>query len=662
MFRSLQPRGRVDVNGVEAHQLLSMPGRVINDAQSMGKWVWRVDLGDSVAQLSLGTVRGKLCDNESSIKDNSDGLIESNQALDLLSQCGVLSKVHDSSQVEVTKATLNANFPTYHSEGIMEKYPCDACDPKIHVIMDQHDILYGYATELSERKYYAEATDGGNTATVCRQDFELSEVAQSGQGPALKQAEVCQYSVTPIPEEHNDEEGSTIPRQATLKIHELDLPYTTSLGVFEGNSHLGRPLFLCGPDFVYDDQVVDSNGNRYPYTPMGPKPPVELFGSGPFAFPNWKPRWWGRIDYFHSLGERFSLTCAQPPFEELKSGCGPLFIKIVSNSSKQLDQDIARFRGDFSYNEPPDFTTDLDIPWNKCYDDPEFGTKPLVYEEPTHITVLKLIGWVMLSFFIGGVGYSTYWYFEHYLPNKMIETNKVGTKRRSDDLRSSISNSSQPQKMAKAKKIPHAAYTPIYNTILNRMNKMGTCSICFDDEEKTFNITGCGHEVCKDCLRSYICTALGDASMFPIKCPMHHTGCLSVFEEKFSQRVLNKDEYERFLLFNDRAVYGDGMACIFCGQFVIFPERMGGVMVACPYCRQRFCMKCKIAWHVGYDCTNEGKDELEDWRKAAGATRCPGCFKVIEKDDAETCNHMVHKATDSIPCIQERTDFCYCCG
>jgi len=150
--------------------------------------------------------------------------------------------------------------------------------------------------------------------------------------------------------------------------------------------------------------------------------------------------------------------------------------------------------------------------------------------------------------------------------------------------------------------------------------------------------------------------------MFPIKCPMHHTGCLTVLEAKFAQRVLNKDEFERFNLFNDRAVYGDGMACIFCGNFVIFPERMGGVMVACPYCRQRFCMKCKIAWHLGVDCTEEGKDDLEEWRKSHGATRCPGCFKVIEKDDPETCNHMVHKAVDSIPCIQERTDFCYCCG
>ena len=28
----------------------------------------------------------------------------------------------------------------------------------------------------------------------------------------------------------------------------------------------------------------------------------------------------------------------------------------------------------------------------------------------------------------------------------------------------------------------------------------------------------------------------------------------------------------------------------------------------------------------------------------------------------QTCNHMVHHATDSVPCLRERTDFCYCCG
>jgi hypothetical protein len=35
---------------------------------------------------------------------------------------------------------------------------------------------------------------------------------------------------------------------------------------------------------------------------------------------------------------------------------------------------------------------------------------------------------------------------------------------------------------------------------------------------------------------------------------------------------------------------------------------------------------------------------------------------LIEKDGPDTCNHMVHKSTDAIPCIRYRTDFCYLCG
>ena len=35
-------------------------------------------------------------------------------------------------------------------------------------------------------------------------------------------------------------------------------------------------------------------------------------------------------------------------------------------------------------------------------------------------------------------------------------------------------------------------------------------------------------------------------------------------------------------------------------------------------------------------------------------------FKIIEKDDPESCNHMTHKNTDVMPCTRERTDFCSC--
>ena len=36
-------------------------------------------------------------------------------------------------------------------------------------------------------------------------------------------------------------------------------------------------------------------------------------------------------------------------------------------------------------------------------------------------------------------------------------------------------------------------------------------------------------------------------------------------------------------------------------------------------------------------------------------------FKIIEKDDPESCNHMTHKNTDVMPCTRERTDFCLVC-
>jgi hypothetical protein len=75
-------------------------------------------------------------------------------------------------------------------------------------------------------------------------------------------------------------------------------------------------------------------------------------------------------------------------------------------------------------------------------------------------------------------------------------------------------------------------------------------------------------------------------------------------------------------------------------------------------------MRCKKPWHLtGERCPLDKFDEtLEAWKEISGAQKCPACFKLIEKDDPDTCNHMVHKITDGIPCIHDRTDFCYLCG
>ena len=102
------------------------------------------------------------------------------------------------------------------------------------------------------------------------------------------------------------------------------------------------------------------------------------------------------------------------------------------------------------------------------------------------------------------------------------------------------------------------------------------------------------------------------------------------------------------------------MRCIHCANYVNFPEKMDGVArVICPYCQQNFCIRCKKAWHKGNRCAVDTYDEsLEAWKNSSGAQKCPACKKLIEKDDPDTCNHMIHKITDGIPCIRDRTDFC----
>ena len=102
------------------------------------------------------------------------------------------------------------------------------------------------------------------------------------------------------------------------------------------------------------------------------------------------------------------------------------------------------------------------------------------------------------------------------------------------------------------------------------------------------------------------------------------------------------------------------MRCIHCANYVNFPAKMDGVArVICPYCQQNFCIRCKKAWHKGNRCAVDTYDEsLEAWKNSSGAQKCPACKKLIEKDDPDTCNHMIHKITDGIPCIRDRTDFC----
>jgi hypothetical protein len=205
---------------------------------------------------------------------------------------------------------------------------------------------------------------------------------------------------------------------------------------------------------------------------------------------------------------------------------------------------------------------------------------------------------------------------------------------------------------------PHPRYTPRLDHFRNKFLKRGECCVCREPNVVVFRLT-CKHGLCYDDLSGYLESALGNIALFPVKCPMHYEGCTGAIEANIAKRILTKIQYEKFLDFSDRAAFGEGMRCIFCNNFVNFPADGRMSMVECPYCVQRFCIRCKRPWHYGAKCPLDTVDEsLEAWTADSGAQRCPTCHKLIEKEDPDTCNHMIHKITDGIPCVRDRTDFC----
>jgi hypothetical protein len=169
----------------------------------------------------------------------------------------------------------------------------------------------------------------------------------------------------------------------------------------------------------------------------------------------------------------------------------------------------------------------------------------------------------------------------------------------------------------------------------------------------------CRHKICLDDLRGYVTAALGNISLFPIKCPLSFNNCPGTILPREAKRVLTASQYLKFCEFSDRSEYGEGIRCLFCNYYILYPSNHTVAMVECPSCLQRCCINCKKPWHYGQRCPLEVLDDsLDEWKRVTGAQKCPTCLKIIEKDDPATCHHMVHKSTDGIPCSRDRTDFC----
>ena len=109
-------------------------------------------------------------------------------------------------------------------------------------------------------------------------------------------------------------------------------------------------------------------------------------------------------------------------------------------------------------------------------------------------------------------------------------------------------------------------YSGEWDRYFNKFLPRGKCCVCNNAALAVMRLR-CGHALCMEDVKGYLESALGDVSMFPVKCPMHYQGCEGAIDSRIAKRVLSEPQYNRFNEFCDRATYGDGKNA--CGGSVI---------------------------------------------------------------------------------------------
>ena len=588
------------------HTLLTMPNRVAEPREFQWHIYPHSDAITGNERLRVGDIVSSECNRLRDFKiiDGSQGKIQKSIPQNSHSFCGAAT----AENIDILLVNRDSfNVPQYHSSNPLPIY-----------------------TPL-------EKTNGSNTMRCAYSQIDgRYRWYKDRNMPVYK---LCQYLI---------DFKSDYLTMVRITISNLKLHKSSSLAVYAGRSRDGLQLYYCGSQFANDSSVNHSN-----ITNSDEKNVL-------------------KIKYYDDHCNGINSTL------QFNSSCGAIYIiHIYNDASFQYETNYQ-----FESKHLPSF--DISYEWSKfetkltkkdlCIDHDNWE---LDTEEDINIWwEIPVLWWIFISIaftclLIFGVIY--FCFYHSRWPQSSIKTNNYHRdKTNSDIVQSPLS--SPPAKH-------HLSYTPIRNRFKNHSLKKGNCCVCFGDDGKSLRLIECKHEICMECLKKYVNTALGDISMLPLKCPMHHQGCETVLGANLVQRVLSRSDFHRFQIFLDKAIYGDGMTCIFCHNYITFPPDMTNFSsdndnVRCPHCTNRFCVRCQQQSHPGFKCrtastvmnndpnemNSHDEQKLESWRKSHNVTKCPGCFKPIEKDDPDTCNHMVHKFTDSIPCVRDRTDYCYCCG
>ncbi|KAI6014938.1 hypothetical protein EDC04DRAFT_2952186, partial [Pisolithus marmoratus] len=188
------------------------------------------------------------------------------------------------------------------------------------------------------------------------------------------------------------------------------------------------------------------------------------------------------------------------------------------------------------------------------------------------------------------------------------------------------------------------------------------CGICLEEhpEDDAATVEDCGHEVCRSCLKDYVCSKIAD-HRFPILCPIctaenRQAGQISGL--LVEQLGITEAEYGIWIEM-ELAQFSILIHCRKCNctAFVDRTDHNDMPNIVCPMrdCSHVWCKLCHQTIVIGgpkHSC--DRSSELDHLMKKKGWRYCPNCKTPIQKDHG--CSHMM--------CIAPgcNTHFCYRCA
>jgi len=179
------------------------------------------------------------------------------------------------------------------------------------------------------------------------------------------------------------------------------------------------------------------------------------------------------------------------------------------------------------------------------------------------------------------------------------------------------------------------------------------CKICLEGvpDQYLLKINNVNHEICIDCLKSYITNEILRGKLFPLKCPHCH---IPILDLSLIKQLVDKTtfvKYQRLMLNFALASRKDLLYCPGCFKVILisdcktekyldYKSKNEKISLICPSssCSVRICSICYREEHYPTVCELMAEKELKEFSLTTDVQRCINCQAYVEK--IKGCNHM----------------------